>query len=143
MMALKMRGSINNAAKAKDRVVAEAKKKATEEEKKMSVLQQLVNKIRKVKLDEHNWPKYWVKLREWEKSENAGNMIARIKSYLNAPIIDNFGTLKEEESKSLVSRYHDGEIWLDQPIAITWKLINWPPPQRRSCSSQFQEPYLT
>ena len=67
-----------------------------------------------MKLDEHNWPKYWVELREWAKSENARNvMAARIKSYLNAPIIDNFGTLKEEAAKFLVSRYHDRKIWLD------------------------------
>ena len=52
-------------------------------------------------------------------------MVARIKSYLNAPIIDNFGTLKEEAVKFLVSRYHDGKIWLDQPITINSKLINF------------------
>ena len=52
-------------------------------------------------------------------------MVARIKSYMNAPIIDNFGTLKEEVVKILVSRYHDGKIWLDQPITINNKLINF------------------
>jgi len=50
-------------------------------------------------------------LREWEKSENARNITAtRIKSYLNAPIIDNFGTLKEQAAKFLVTRYHDEKI---------------------------------
>ena len=65
-------------------------------------------------------------MKEWEKSENARNVTAtKIKSYLNAPIIDNFGTLKEEAVKFLVSRYHDGKIWLDQPITINNKLINF------------------
>lgn len=133
-----MRGNINDIAKAKARAAAEAKKKLVEEEKKLSVLQQHLSKIRKSKLDEHNWPKYWVKLKEWAKSENARNiMTTMIKSYLNAPIIDSFGTLKEEavkllvshdtlkeESiKFLVSRYHEGKICLDQPITINSKLI--------------------
>ena len=109
-----MRGSINDAAKAKARVAAKSKRKATEEEKKLSTLQQRLSKIRKEKLDEHNWPKYWVEMKEWEKSENARNIrAARIKSYLNAPIIDHFGNLKEEAVKFLDSRYHDGKICLD------------------------------
>ena len=125
-MAPKMRGSINVRAKDKARVAAEAKKKVAEEEKKLSVLQQRLSKIRKAKLDEHNWPKYWAEMRECSKSENARNItIARIKSYLNAPIIDNFGTLKEEVMKFLVSQYHDGKIWLDQPITINARLINF------------------
>lgn len=92
----------------------------------MSSLQQSLNKIRKAKLDEHNWPKHSAELREWEKSENSQNVSAAgINSYLNTPIIDNFGTLKEDASKFLVSRYHDGNIWLDQPRAIIRKLINF------------------
>ena len=95
-MAPKMRGSINDEAKAKSCAVEEAKRKVAEEEKKLSVLQQRLSKIRKEKLGEHNWPKYWVEMKEWEKSEYARNIMAtRIKSYLKAPIIDNFGTLKE------------------------------------------------
>lgn len=70
-MALKIRDSINDIAKAKARAATEAKKKVGEEEKKLSTLQQCLSKIRKVKLDEHNWPKYWVEMKEWEKSGNA------------------------------------------------------------------------
>ena len=124
-MAPKMRGSISDAAKAKAQVAVEANKKEIKEEKKMFALQQCLKRIRKVKLDEHIWAKYCVEIREWEKSENARNiMTAIIKSYLNAPIIDSFGTLKEEAAKFLVSRYHDRNIWLDQPIAIIEKIIN-------------------
>ena len=110
-MAPKMRGSVNDAAKAKARAAAEAKKKVEEEEKKLSALQQRLSKIKKAKLDEHNWPKYWAEIRDWSKSQGARNItLARIKSYLNAPIVDNFGTLKEEATKFLVSRYHDNKI---------------------------------
>ena len=49
------------------------------------------------------------------KREGAKNLsAARIKTYLNAPIIDNFRNLKEEVAKFLVSRYHNGKIWLDE-----------------------------
>ena len=99
-----MRGSINDMAKAKAHAIAEAKKKVAEEENKLSMFQQRLRKIRKAKLDENNWPKYWVEMKEWAKSENAKNIMAtRIKSYLNAPIIDSFRTLKEEVVKFLVS----------------------------------------
>lgn len=53
-MAPKMRDSLPDATKAKDRAVVEARKKATKDEKKMSSLQQRLNRIRKAKLDEHN-----------------------------------------------------------------------------------------
>lgn len=46
-------------------------------------------------------------------------------SPISMHIIDNFGNLKEEAAKFLVSRYHDRKIWLDKPIAITGKLINF------------------
>lgn len=51
--------------------------------------------------------------------------VAKIKAYLNSPIMGIFDNLKEEASKFLVSRYHDGKIWIDDPIEITPKLINF------------------
>lgn len=92
----------------------------------MSSLQQRLNRIKKYNLDEHNWLKHWAELREWGKSEGARNLsTTRIKTYFNAPIIDNIDNLKEEATKFLVSRYHDGKIWLDEPIGIIGKLINF------------------
>ena len=103
-MAPKMCGSVNDVMKAKAWAAAEAKKKAMKEEKKLSTLQQHLSKIKKAKLDEHNWPKYWAEIRDWSKSEGTRNITSVwIKSYLNVPIIDNFGTLKEEATKFLVS----------------------------------------
>ena len=82
----------------------------------MSSLQKRLNKIIKSKLKEHNCPNHWVKLGEWEKSEGAQNLsTSRIKTYLNLPIINNFGNLEEEASKLLVSRYHNGKFgWTSQ-----------------------------
>lgn len=120
-----MHGSVNDAVKAKARAAAEAKKKSAEEEKKLSALQQCLSKIKKATLDEHNWPKYWIEIKDWSKSDSTRNITtAWINSYPNTPIIDNFGTLKEEAAKFLVSQYHDGKIWLDQPITINARLIN-------------------
>ena len=91
----KMRSIINDTAKAKARAVVEGKKKVVEEEKKMYALQQRLNRIRKSNRDEQNWTKHWVESREWGKRKNPLNFTTtRIKSYLNAPIIENFGSLK-------------------------------------------------
>ena len=68
-MAPKMRGSLTDTTKSKARAAAEAKRKVVEDEKKMSSLQQWLNRIRKDKLNEHNWPKNWAELREWGKRE--------------------------------------------------------------------------
>ena len=65
-MAQKMRGGINDAAKAKAHAVIEAKRKVAKEENKLSAFQYCLSKIRKTKLDEHNWPKYSVEMKEWE-----------------------------------------------------------------------------
>lgn len=64
-MAPKMRGSLTNITKAKAQEATKAKKKAAKDEKKMSSLQQRLNRIRKAKIDEHNWPKHWTELRQW------------------------------------------------------------------------------
>lgn len=51
-----MRGSIKDTGKAKSHAVAKAKKKAVEEDKKLSTLQQRISKIRKAKLDKTTGP---------------------------------------------------------------------------------------
>ena len=59
-MAPNMRGSLTDATKAKARAAAKAKNKVVVDENKMSSLHQWLNRIRKSKLDEHNWPKHCV-----------------------------------------------------------------------------------
>jgi len=48
---------------------------------------------------------------------------AKIRSYLSAPQIAGFYGLKEEAAKFIVSRYHEGKFWLDEPVKITLQLI--------------------
>lgn len=70
--------------------------------------------------------KYWIELKEWGQTKGSRALsIAKIKTYLNAPIMANFDNINEEACKFLVSRYHDGKIWINHPIEITPKLINF------------------
>ena len=50
---------------------------------------------------------------------------AKIKSYLNAPFLASFGTLREEATKFLISQHHDAKLWLPVPIEITTNLIRY------------------
>ena len=66
----------------------------------MPPLQARLNKILKVKLDGHNWLKYLANPKEWGQIEGSKVLsIAKIKTYLNAPIMASFGNLKEEATK--------------------------------------------
>jgi hypothetical protein len=42
-----------------------------------------------------------------------------IRHILGAPQVSDMGQWKEEATKFIVSRYHQGYLWLDNPIAIT------------------------
>lgn len=92
----------------------------------MPPLQAQLNRIWKAILDKHNWPKYRADLKErgWTKGSMA-LATAKIKNYLNAPILETFDNLKEEAAKFLVSRYHNMKIWLDEPIEINLKFVNF------------------
>jgi hypothetical protein len=48
----------------------------------------------------------------------------RIRHILGAPQNIDMGRWKEKAMKFIVSRYHQGYIWIDQPIAITSILIH-------------------
>lgn len=92
----------------------------------MSPLQARISRIQKSKLHQHNWMKYWAKLKEWSQTEGSTMLfIVKIKTYLNAPIMTSFNNIKEEVVKFLVIHYHDSKIWLNKPIEITPKLINF------------------
>jgi hypothetical protein len=104
----------------------EAKKKEFEVEMKMSPLQSQLRRIIKAMIYEHKWEKYWNELKEWGQIEGfLALFVAKIKSYLNTPILESFENNKEKAAKFLVSYYHDGKFWLDEPIKITPKLINF------------------
>jgi len=44
--------------------------------------------------------------------------------YMSAPQIAKMGNLKDLAAKYIVSRFHDGKLWLDNPIEITEHLIH-------------------
>ena len=56
----------------------------------------------------------------------SSNMLikARILTYLSAPQIAKMGNLKDLVAKYIVSRFHDGKLWLDNLIEITEDLIH-------------------
>ena len=50
---------------------------------------------------------------------------AKIRSYLNSPLVAAFGTLKEEATKFIMSQYIKGKLWLPDPIKIKPDLISY------------------
>ena len=49
---------------------------------------------------------------------------AGILMYLSAPQIEKMGNLKDLAAKYIVSRFHDGKLWLDNPVEIIEDLIH-------------------
>lgn len=90
----------------------------------MSKLELRLNDIWNIKLDEYPWGRYWNDLKKWSfpKRILSGNVVylasAKIRSYLNAPLIPPFGILKEEATKIIVSHYHKGTLWLLDLVKI-------------------------
>lgn len=82
----------------------------------MYELQIHVKNIRNEKLDEYQWGKYWNNFKKWEcpqgnwSEESVYLTNAKIRSYGNAPLLPLFGSLKEEASKFIVSRYQRGKF---------------------------------
>jgi len=48
----------------------------------------------------------------------------RIREILEVPLVAYLQGMKEEAKKYLVSRYHNGKLWLDQPHSIFRTTIN-------------------
>jgi len=90
-----------------------------------------LTRILSAKTEEHNWGIQKKLLREWGLIErniwrepvaiinNSG-----ISRYLGAPQIAKMGNLKDLAAKYIVSRFHDGKLWLDNPVEITEDLIH-------------------
>ena len=47
----------------------------------------------------------------------------KFKTYLNAPLVVSFGSLKEEATKFIMSHYQKGKLWLSNLVEITPKRI--------------------
>lgn len=90
-----------------------------------------LNKINNTKLNEYPLERYWMDFKKWAYpqvtwiSESVYLANAKIKLYLNAPLVATFGTLKEESIKFIMSQSHKGMLWLPNPVEITLELISY------------------
>ena len=46
-----------------------------------------------------------------------------IMNYMNAPLMVSFGGTKENISKFIINRYHNGKLYFDRPMEISVKTI--------------------
>ena len=103
------------------------KEKATNDQS----LKGRLNRILSAKTDEFNWDIQKKLLREWGLNEQhrwcepaALLYKSGISRYFSAPQIAMFGNLKDLATKYIVSRYHEGKLWLDSIMEITAELIH-------------------
>lgn len=87
--------------------------------------------IMSAKTEEYNSESQRKAIKEWGITEKnvwgaSASMLlrARILTYLGAPQVAKMGNLKDLASKYIISRFHDGKLWLDHPVEITENLIH-------------------
>lgn len=80
-------------------------------------------------MDEYSQRKYWTDFKKQDFPDGHQNLKyiilanAKIHSYLYAPLIAPFSTLKEDDAKVIVSQYHNEKLWIPEPVDITIDLI--------------------
>lgn len=85
---------------------------------------------RHARLEELDWSKQWKNFTEWGmengcwKPETESLAKPTIRHMLVAPQVAKLGRWKEEAAKFILSRFHQGYIWLNNPIAVTGGLIH-------------------
>lgn len=90
-----------------------------------------LNKIHNEKMDAYQWGRYWNDFKRWAYLEGnySGESIylsnAKIKSYLNVPLLAPFFSVKEEVAKFILIHYHKDKFWLPELVDITPKLISY------------------
>ena len=69
-------------------------------------------------------------MQEWDYvNKNPNQAIEKIKystifNYVNAPLMASFGGTKETTVKFIISRYHNGRFYFDQPVDISGEVIS-------------------
>jgi hypothetical protein len=143
---LRMRGQVSD-------TVEEPRSRHKFDRMTATPLQIQMQNIQQSWLEEMDWSKQWKNFTKWGmedghwKTETKFLENAGIKHLLGAPQVVDFGRWKEEATKFIISRYHEGYVWLDEPIAITRGIIHksWafqrqgsvyqkPPMQMSGCS---------
>ena len=93
----------------------------------------LVCRLKNIKNDqvqEGPWQILWTEIQEWafvdkrmtQAAEKVWNTI--IFNYPNAPLMASFGGTKEAAIKFIISRYHNGRFYFDEPIDIIGDVIS-------------------
>ena len=86
--------------------------------------------IKNAKVQEGPWQKLWAEIQEWafvdKKMTQAPEKVQRstIFNYANAPLMSSFGGTKEASVKFIISRYHNGRFYFDEPIDINGDVIS-------------------
>ena len=81
-------------------------------------------------MQEGPWQKLWAEIQEWafvnKKMTQAAEKVRRstIFGYANAPLMASFGGTKEVVVKFIISRYHNGQFYFDEPIDIVREVIS-------------------
>ena len=80
-------------------------------------------------MQEGSWTKLWTEIKEWAYVDNkpapAREKIQHntIVNYVNAPLMASFAGTKETTVKFIISRYHNGRFYFDQPVDISGEFI--------------------
>ena len=86
--------------------------------------------IQNAKVQEGSWKKLWAEIKEWayvdKKPTAATEKIqhSTIVNYANAPLMASFGDTKETAIKFIISWYHNGRFYFDQPVNISGEVIS-------------------
>ena len=106
-----------------------ASDKAKELQTTETPLVRILKNIKNAKVQEGSWQKLWTEMQEWayvdKKPTQAGDKIkySTIFNYVNTLLMASFGGIKEITVKFIISRYHNGRFYFDQPVDISREFI--------------------
>ena len=107
-----------------------ASTKAKEIQATDTILVCRLKNIKNAKVQEGSWQKLWTKIQEWafvdKKMTQAPEKIKRntLFGYANALLMASFGGMKGAAIKFIISRYHNGRFYFDQPVNISGDVIS-------------------
>ena len=93
----------------------------------------LVRRLKNIKnanVQEGPWKNLWAEIQEWafvdKKMTQVAEKVRRstIFGYANTPLMASFGGTKEASVKFIISWYHNGRFYFDEPIDITRDVIS-------------------
>ena len=107
-----------------------ASTKAKELQAADTPLFRMMKNIKNAKVHEGSWKKLWAEVQEWSYvNKKPTQAMEKIKyntifNYINAPLMANFGGTKETAVKFIISWYHNGRFYFDQPVDISGEVIS-------------------